>query len=183
MGWPLKDIITLLLSAASLLLSGYALWVVQFKHGQLKMTRPTLLCLKRDPPSMIPKIFLRTLLFTTGPKGRVIEHMFLKVKQAFGTYVFDVWGHTENAKLTPGSGLFVGPVGIASNHHFNPHEGITEFLFVGGNYIIEVFATVVGRHKPNKLMEIAFTVDSQQAGRGDSDSDARTSLPLERGDL
>jgi len=68
-----KDIITISISVASLALSGFALWLVQFNRGRLKMTQPTLLCLKREHPSMRPKIFLRTLLYTTGPKGRVIE--------------------------------------------------------------------------------------------------------------
>jgi len=127
------------------------------------MTQPTLLCLKRELPSMRPKIFLRTLLFTTGPKGRVIENMFLKIRQSHGTYVFDFWGHTEGGKLTLGSGLFVGSTGIASDHHFNPRGDVTDFLFVGGIYRVEVFATVIGRHRSEKLMELTFTVDSQQA--------------------
>ena len=33
---PLKDVITILISVASLLLSGYAIWVAQFNHGRLK---------------------------------------------------------------------------------------------------------------------------------------------------
>jgi len=79
MGFAMKDVITTAISVVSLLFSGYALWVVQFNHGRLSMTQPTLLCLKRELPSMRPKIFLRTLLFTTGPKGRAIENMFLRV--------------------------------------------------------------------------------------------------------
>jgi hypothetical protein len=65
----LKDAATTSISVASVLLSGYAIWLVQFNHGRLKMTQPTLLCMKRELPSMRPKIFLGTLLFTTGPKG------------------------------------------------------------------------------------------------------------------
>ena len=34
----LKDIVTVLLSGASFLLSGYALWVAQFNQGRLEMT-------------------------------------------------------------------------------------------------------------------------------------------------
>jgi hypothetical protein len=39
---PLKDVITVLISGLSLLLSGYAIWVAQFNRGHLKMTQPTL---------------------------------------------------------------------------------------------------------------------------------------------
>ncbi len=163
MGVAIKDIITTSLSIASLSLSAYALWIVQFRHGRLKMTQPTLVCLKREGPSMRPKIFLRTLLYTTGPKGRVIENMYLNVRQDYGTHTFDFWGHTESGKLTLGSGLFVGSTGIASDHHFNPREGLENFVYGGGDYLIEVFATIVGRAKPEKLTELTFTVPNQQA--------------------
>lgn len=160
---PLKDVITILISVASLLLSGYAIWVAQFDHGRLKMTQPTLLCMKREFPGARPKIFLRTCLFTTGTKGRVIENMFLKVRQGQRTYRFDFWGHTESHKLTLGSGLFVGSTGVASDHHFNPRENSADdFLFINGEYRIEVFATVVGR-KSEKLLGLTFTVNSLQA--------------------
>jgi hypothetical protein len=127
------------------------------------MTQPTLLCLKRESPSGRPKIFLRTCLFTTGTKGQVVENMFFRVQQAYGTSLFDFWGHTESGKLTLGSGLFVGPTGVASDHHFNPRIGRDDFLFGDGNYRIEVFATVIGRDKAQKLMDLNFTVDGQQA--------------------
>jgi hypothetical protein len=158
-----KDVVPLALAGASFLLSLYTLWVTQLRRGRLKMTQPTLICLKRETPSGRPKIFLRTLLFTTAIKGRVIENMFLRVHQPFGTFAFDFWGHTEAGKLTLGSGLFVGPTGIACDHHFNPHLGSENFIFCDGQYRIEVFAAIVGEKQPTKLMEVAFTVDGQQA--------------------
>ena len=127
------------------------------------MTQPTLVYLKREMPSGRPKIFLRTLLFTTAIKGRVVENMFLKVHQPLGTYVFDFWGHTEGGKLTLGSGLFVGPTGIACDHHFNPRHGSDDFIFHPGEYRVEVFVTTVGQKRAHKLMEVAFTVNGQQA--------------------
>lgn len=157
------SIITVLMSAASFVLSGYALWVAQFNHGRLKMTQPTLLCLKRELTAPIPKIFLRTLLFTTGNKGTVIQNMFLRVHHPGGTYTFDFWGHTEGGKLTLGSGLFVGPTGVACDHHFSPRSDSTDFLFLDGRYRVEVFAADIRRSKPEPLMELTFTVDGQQA--------------------
>jgi hypothetical protein len=151
------------MSAASFGLSGYALWVAQFNHGRLKMTQPTLLCLRRELTPPIPKIFLRTLLFTTGNKGTVIQSMFLRVHHPGGTFTFDFWGHTEGGKLTLGSGLFVGPTGVACDHHFNPRRGSDDFLFLDGQYRIEVFAADIRRSKPELPMELNFTVDAQQA--------------------
>lgn len=165
MSLPLKDLVPTIISLASLALSGYAIWATQFNHGRLRMTQPSLLCLKREFPFGRPKIFLRTCLFTTGSRGRVIEHMFLMVRNEMGTYLFDFWGHTtEQAKLTLGSGLFVGSTGVASDHHFNPREGNHgEFVYSAGEYVIEVFATIVGKTKARKLLEITFTVTSEQA--------------------
>jgi hypothetical protein len=153
-----------LLSGASLLLSCFALWIAQFNRGRLKMTQPTLLCLKRDLPSGEPKIFLRTLLFTTGVKGRVIQSMFLRVHHRLGTYLFDFWGHTEGGTLTLGSGLFVGPTGIARDHHFNPRRD-SDFQYIDGAYRIEIFAVLVGQPQPMKLMEVIFTVEAWNAAQ------------------
>jgi hypothetical protein len=158
-----RDTITITLAAASFLISIFTLWLTQLRHGRLKMTQPTLICLKRELPSVTPKIFLRTLLFATASKGRVIEGMYLRVHQPMGTFVFDFWGHTEAGKLTLGSGLFVGPTGVACDHHFNPRHGSEDFLFHDGEYRVEVYANTVGRKHPQKLMEVAFAVDSQQA--------------------
>lgn len=160
----IKDFLTIGISCVSLLLSGYAIWVAQFNRGRLKMTRPTLLCLKRELPSGIPKIFLRTCLFTTGSKGQVIESMFLRVRHSYGEFTFDFWGHTESGKLTLGSGLYVGPAGIASDHHFNPRQNASiDFLYVSGEYEIDVFATIVGKKKPKRLHHAIFSVDGNQS--------------------
>jgi hypothetical protein len=155
--------ITTLLAVGSFLLSIYTLWATQFRRGRLQMTQPALICLRRELPSSTPKIFLRTLLFATAVKGRVVESMFLRVQQPLGTYVFDFWGYGESEKLTLGSGLFVGQTGVAYNHHFNPRLGLEDFLFSAGDYEIEVFATTVGKKHPEKLMRLNFTVDGQQS--------------------
>lgn len=158
-----KDTVTSALAVASFLLSLLTLWLTQFRHGRLKMTQPTLICLKREMPAVRPKIFLRTLLFTTASKGRVVENMYLHVRQPMGTFLFDFWGHTDAGKLTLGSGLFVGQEGIACDHHFNPRHGSEDFLFHNGDYQVEVYATTVGRKQPWKLMNVAFSINSLQA--------------------
>lgn len=54
--WDTRDVVTLLLALASLGLSVYTLWATQLRRGRLKMTQPTLLCLKREMPAGRPKI-------------------------------------------------------------------------------------------------------------------------------
>ncbi len=127
------------------------------------MTQPTLLCLRRDQPSGVPKLFLRTLLYATASKGRVVESMFLRVHHPYGTYTFDFWGHTESGKLTLGSGLFVGSTGVAADHHFNPRHDAHQFIFASGEYRVEIFAALVGQTAPKRLMEVTFLVDGQQS--------------------
>jgi hypothetical protein len=90
--------------------------------------------------------------------------MFLRVHHRLGTYLFDFWGHTEGGKLTLGSGLFVGPTGIAREHHFNPRRG-SDFQYVDGAYRIEIFAVLVGQSQPMKLMEVIFTVEAWNAAQ------------------
>jgi hypothetical protein len=111
---------------------------VQFKHGRLKMTQPSLLCLKREHPSMRPKIFLRTLRYTTAPQGPRHRKHILERSAGLRHIHLRFLGHTEDGKLTLGSGLFVGSTGIASDHHFNPREGVYNFFYGGGQYLIEV---------------------------------------------
>jgi hypothetical protein len=92
--------------------------------------------------------------------------MFLRVHNVhnrLGTYLFNIWGHTEGGTLTPGSGLFVGPTGIACTHHFNPPRG-SEFQYIDGAYRIEIFV-LVDQPKPMKLMEVAFGLDDWSAAQ------------------
>lgn len=165
MSTSFNDFLTIGISVVSLFVSAYAVWIAEFNRGRLQMTRPTLLCLKREMPSALPKIFLRTCLFTTGSKGRVIEGIFLRVRQAQGEFTFDFWGHTmENGKLTLGSGLPVGPTGVASDHHFNPRQGSgIDFLYVPGDYQIDVFASIVGQRKARLLHRVNFLMNSLQS--------------------
>jgi hypothetical protein len=109
------------------------------------------------------KLFLRTLLYATASKGLAVESMFLRVKNSYGSYVFDFWGHTEGGKLTLGSGLFVSSTGSAADHHFSPRQDAAQFVFASGEYRVEIFAAVVGYAEPRKLTEVSFTVDAPQS--------------------
>jgi hypothetical protein len=76
------------------------------------MTQPTVIFLGPDssrvperlPP---PKVFIRTLLFSTSKRGRVIESMHVRVARSESKQNFNVWVYGDD-KLLPGSGLFVG---------------------------------------------------------------------------
>jgi hypothetical protein len=131
----------------------YTLWLTQLHRGQVKMTRPTLVFMAREKDDGRYKIFLRTHLFSTSPRGRVIENMYVRLHNRGGSHIFDFWGYGETEKLSLGSGLFVGQSGVTYNHHFVLHRD-------GQNFLV---ADVVGNLRPTRLMEINLFVDGQTA--------------------
>lgn len=158
-----RETVTILLAIASFVLSLYTLWLTQLRQGRLRMTQPTLICLKREGRVAMPKVFLRTLLFTTASKGRVVENMYVRLHAPIGTFLFNFWGHTDAGKLTLGSGLFVGQQGVVCDHHFDPPHNPGLFLFQDGEYRMEVYAATVGRKLPWKLMDVTFRLNTEQA--------------------
>jgi hypothetical protein len=69
-----------------------------------------------EPP--LPKVFLRTLLFLTSKRGRVIECMYVALSRNETRQNFNIWVYGAEKKLVRGSGLFVGETGVEANHHF-----------------------------------------------------------------
>jgi len=91
----------------------------------------------------LPKVFLRTLLFSTSKRGRVIEsmHVALARNETHQNFNIRVYG---DERLVRGSGVFVGETGVAANHHFlAPNDG-SSFRFAAGQYRMDVFAKLLG---------------------------------------
>ena len=142
------------------------------------MTRPTLIAFMHERSSSptrktMPKIFLRTLLYSTGKRGQVIENMFVNLLYEGMHYPFYYWSHGEAGRLVPGSGLFVGQEGVACNHHFMPRVHSPDVTFVEGKYRLEVFATTVGQHKSRRLHSVSLYLAQAAA----------ISLSLQNGDF
>jgi hypothetical protein len=143
--------IILISSAVSLLalvISAITAWLTLFRRGTVKMTQPTVIYFGPDRArpgehSAPPKVFLRTLLFSTSKRGRVIESMHASLSRNETMQNFNVWVHGDE-KLVRGSGLFVGESGISANHHFlTPKDG-SHFRFLIGRYRLQVFAKLLG---------------------------------------
>jgi hypothetical protein len=98
----------------------------------------------------MPKIFLRTLLYSSGKRGHVVESMFADLIYGQTRYPFHYWSHGDG-RLVPGSGLFVAQEGVACNHHFMPRTHAPDPQFVEGEYKLEVFASIVGQKIPVRL--------------------------------
>jgi hypothetical protein len=89
------------------------------------MTQPTVIFFGPDTPraredTPLPKVFLRTLLFSTSKRGRVIESMHVALSRNETHQNFNIWVYGDE-KLVRGSGLFVGETGVAATHHFLTH--------------------------------------------------------------
>jgi hypothetical protein len=63
----------------------------------------------------LPKVYLRTLLFSTSKRGRVVESMHVALSRNEMHQNFNIWVYGEREKLVRGSGLFIGETGIAAN--------------------------------------------------------------------
>jgi hypothetical protein len=152
------------ISLMSFAISASTMYFAWLRRGRLRMTQPALVYFAFDavPKPHTAKIFLRTLLYSTAAKGKVIESMHAKLLRDGTVQMFSVWGYAID-KLTPGSGLYVGQAGVPGNHHFVLSVHQSAYEFVAGNYTIEVFARLAGRSAPIQLSRINLAVDDQQA--------------------
>jgi hypothetical protein len=144
----MADPASLTISVLALAVSSVTAWLTLFRRGAVKMTQPTVIFFGPDTPRSrdehpFPKVFLRTLLFSTSKRGRVVESMHVTLSRNETHQNFNIWVYGDD-KLVRGSGLFVGETGVAANHHFLiPRDG-SRFHFTEGRYRLEVFAHLVG---------------------------------------
>lgn len=159
--------LSIVISTASLLIAGLTAWLTLFRRGTVKMTQPTVVFFGPDGgPSKkgegLPKVFLRTLLFSTGKRGRVVESMFVRVVRGESVQNFNVWVYGDD-RLSRGSGIFVGDSGLVCNHHFLlPRDG-TPYEFLPGDYTVHVFASLLGQQSPLHLSSVALSLSVEQA--------------------
>jgi len=128
------------------------------------MTRPSLIVFQ-DAASMVdgPKVWLRTLLYSTAKRGNVIEGMFVRLRRDNVRQTFSFWGCGERNELVRGSGLYVDQSGVALNHHFSLSGDSYRFEFAPGDYVVEIFALLVGRRGPLPLTQIALHLTEEHA--------------------
>ena len=151
-----------IVSALALIISVFTAWFTIFRRGTVRSTHPSVVAFRYDfvegkPPQA--KIFLRTLLFSTGKRGQVIESLFLRVHESSRKAEFSYWGYGDK-ELVRGSGLFVPETGVANNHHFNPIAIEPLFLFSKGIYTLELVAKLLGSEDLTSLWEISLEMPS-----------------------
>jgi hypothetical protein len=163
----MADPIATTLSILALSISSITAWLTLFRRGSVKMTQPTVIFFGPDTPrspeqAALPKVFLRTLLFSTSKRGRIVENIHVSLTRNETSQNFNIWVYGDD-KLVRGSGLFVGETGVAANHHFlAPMDG-TSFHFTEGTYTLEVFARLLGDKSPLRLFQQKLVIDRETA--------------------
>lgn len=163
----MTDPFSLIISALALFVSFLTAWLTFFRIGKVKMTQPTVIFFGFDPSyskskTLLPKVFLRTLLFSTSRRGRVIESMHVALSRNETQQNFNIWVYGDD-KLVRGSGLFVGESGLAANHHFLVPNDSSSFRFVEGTYKLQVFAHLLGDKKQIRLFHHSFEITHDMA--------------------
>lgn len=157
----MSDTITLTISILALCVSGLTLWLTWLRRGTVKMTRPTTLFLGPDARDSA-KVYLRALLYSTSARGRMIENAYVTLTGKGATTSFSIWVLGEK-ELSRGSGLYVGPQGVAYNHHFLLSKQSTPFAFSAGDFTLRMYVTLVGSRAPHLLSEIPLRISSEDA--------------------
>ena len=157
------EIASFLVSLAAFSVSMITAWFTLLRRGKLKMTQPTTIFFGPDGPEGTPKIYLRSLLFSTGKRGVMIESVHLKVSRHETVQNFNIWVYGESS-LSRGSGLFVGEDGISTNHHFLLPKDGSSFAFSEGVYELELFAKTLGKTRSERIWseKLALTQTSAQ---------------------
>lgn len=140
---------SILISTVSLLLSITVAWLTLFRRGTIRMTQPTVIFFGPDggsrssPDNPLPKVFLRTLLFCTSKRGRIIEGMHVALSRNETHQNFNVWVY-GNEKLVRGSGLFVGETGRGGQSSLSLSKGWELFSLYRGSLQAGCFRPPVG---------------------------------------
>jgi hypothetical protein len=158
------SIVAIFVSISALAVSLFTMWATLFRCGRLYMTQPTTICFGPDGPTFDGnrKIYLRSLMYSTGKRGVVIENMFVELSRGETNNSFPIWVLGED-KLARGSGLYVGEQGVVANHHFLQGRDADKWSLKAGDYWLRVYAQVVGEKAANLLFETSLSIALDQS--------------------
>lgn len=158
------SLLSLIISLLALALSALTAWLTLIRRGTVRMTKPTVIYFGPDGnrEQRYGKVFLRTLLYASSTRGRIVESMHVRLRRGESTQTFNVWVYGDR-ELSRGSGLFVGQNGVTANHHFLPPLDGDTFVFTAGEYALDVFASLVGSAQTLQLFSTILTVTPEMA--------------------
>jgi len=116
------DVISVLISVLALTVLIVTAWLTLIKRGSIRMTRPTVIYFGPDGSHnrnnmYLPKVYIRSLLYSTSKRGRILESLFVSLSRNESAQNFNIWIH-GGPNLKRGSGLYIGENGYESDHHF-----------------------------------------------------------------
>ena len=163
----MTTIVGIALSVLALAVSAVTSWMTLLRRGRIFMTQPTAIYFGPDGSrfGLEPrhqKVFFRTLLYSTGRRGHIVENMFITLRRGEMRQNFNIWVYGDD-ELRRGSGLFVPEGGIATNHHFLPPPDLESFIFSSGHYVLEVFATIAGSARAQSLFVVHLDITQEAA--------------------
>ena len=144
-------------------LSAVNAWLTWWRRGTVRMVRPSLVAFLDARGTDGPKVWFRSLLYSTAQKGNVLESMYVRLHRGEMRQNFSFWVCGERGKLASGCGLFVGQGGVALDHHFVLPKDGGRFEFLPGEYVVEVFGTLVGSQSPLVLARIPLHLSAEHA--------------------
>lgn len=155
--------ISIIVSLTALTISALTFWLTRMKKGIVKMTRPTVIFFGPDGGGGTHnKVVIRTLLYSTSDRGQYVQNMFIRLQRGESIQNFNVWVYDDKG-LVRGSGLFINKSGIACYHHFLlPLDG-SNYSFLSGNYLLEVYVETVDEI-PRKIFEQKLHLTKKQQG-------------------
>jgi hypothetical protein len=154
----------IVVSIGALAVSLFTMWATLFRRGRLYMTQPTTIFFGPDGPTFdgSRKIYLRSLMYSTGKRGVVIENMFVELSRSETNNSFPIWVLGED-KLARGSGLYVGEQGAVANHHFLQGRDADRWSLKAGDYNLRVYAQIIGEKTTKLLFETSLSIDLDQS--------------------
>jgi hypothetical protein len=168
----MNPFVSVAISGLALVVSTATAWLTLLRKGTVRMTQPTVIYFGPDggaeKEDVERKVFLRTLLYSTSKRGQIVESMFVRLRRGESVQTLNIWAYGDD-RLARGSGLYVGSEGLACNHHFLPPADAGRFEFLPGDYVVQVFASLVGKRQPLRLAEAHLHLTEQQANALRSD--------------
>lgn len=161
--------ISLVVSVLALAVSALTAWLALLRRGSIRMTHPTVVFFGpegRPKPHehSVSKVFLRTLMYSTSKRGWVVENMYVRLRRGETSQNFNVWGYADEKNVvTRGSGLYIPENGVGFYHHFSQPSDGTEYQFLAGAYVLDVYVSLAGKKKPRMLHSIQLRLEAEYA--------------------
>lgn len=151
------DPLSIAISELALGISAVNAWLTLWRRGAVRMTQPTVTFFGPDTPRnrsepSLPKVYLRTLPFSTSKKGRVIESMHAALSRNETHQNFNIWVHATTSLCAAAAYTLAKP------------RDNNAFRFDEGRYRLSVYAHLLGDRNATLLFSQTLEISQANAG-------------------